>query len=108
MKKFVDWLTKPTLNHLDCILISLVCMFTITGSFWLAIWMLTWGTLISYLIGRRRQDKERENKDKAWQQAALHGDKITAIKIYRNLYGTDLKETLDIITTYKDNNGPVV
>ena len=105
---FLRFITQVRFSYLDYAWLSAFLVLFMQHKFLLAFLAFFVGILFSVYIERKVHrvsqeeiDKlEKAAKDKKWQWYADQNRKIDAIKAYRVLFGSNLKEAHDVVKEY--------
>lgn len=111
--KFLKLITQLRFSYLDYVWLSAFLVLFTKNKFMLAFLAFIVGILFSIFVGRKVNTKTQEElakqelaaknlaaKNKEWQRYANAGEKIKAIKMYRSLFGSTLKEAHDVVEEY--------
>lgn len=96
----MKFLLQPRLSYLDLVWIIPSVHFIQAGKPLVGILWVVVGAVLSVLITRVAEYKPR---DEEWQSLA-HDQYVEAIKRYRNIYGSTLKEAMKKVDDYRSRS----
>ena len=93
----MNYLLTPRFNMIDSTAMIVFGILFAQGEFLQAVMVflgaVIFSSLLQHLFGKHAKDRQ-------WQSFADSGQKITAIKVHRQLYQSSLKEALDAVDAY--------
>lgn len=91
-------LTEVRFTMIDMIFSSMACVSLATGHFIQMACIIVLGTLLSVLA-------TVYSKNQQWQKLSKQGDYVAAIRKYRELFKTGLKEAVEAVQAYEIKMG---
>ena len=85
-------------SFFDSTVISSFCILLVQGRFITACVVMLVGPLVAVVV---EQAISKRAIDKKWKAFSNNGQQLMAIKVYRHLYGSTLKQAYDAVSEYE-------